>query len=275
MRNTIHALLLATFVLITACGGGGQGVSSQPPQFPFVVTAPSTVSPGASATASVPVQAGVTYTWSISNGTITSPGGASGVNNGTTNSITFTAGALGTLWLGCGALSQGVLSAALVPITVASGQTTVSGTINGAPFNTAATTFFIGHPDVASTTVVYLFSKPVNCHDSAIQFGTMGWDTRLPVDTQVLKLKTFGTTAATYTVVKPPATGTPSPGQALAAHELIKATPVQTSSGSGTVTLTSVTPGTLVQGSFSVAFTGTDQLNGTLEAAFCDVGVEP
>ena len=274
MRNTLHALLLATLVLTTACGGG-RDMNSLPPLPAFLVTAPGTLSPGAPATASVPAQPGMTYTWSISNGTITSPGGASGVSNGTTNSITFIAGNPGILWLGCSGVNQGVVSSALVPITVASGQTTISGAINGAPFNTAATTFFIGRPDVTSTTVMYVFSKPVNCHDAAIQFGMMGWDTRLPVDTQVLKLKTFGTTAATYTVVKPPATGTPSPGQALAAHELIKATPVQTSSGSGTVTLTSVAPGTLVQGSFSVAFTGTDQLNGTLEAAFCDVGVEP
>jgi hypothetical protein len=275
MRNTLHALLLVTLILTTACGGGGGGVNALPPLPAFLVTAPTTVTSGASATASVPVQAGVTYTWSISNGTITSPGGASGVDNGITNSITFIAGKPGTLVLGCGGLNPGVVNAAIVPITVVSGQTTISGTINGAPFNTAATTFFIGHPDAASTTVVYVFSKPVNCHDSGINFGTMGWDTRLPVDTQVLKLKTSGTTVATYPVVKPPATGTPSPGQALAAHELIKPIPVQTSSGSGTVTFTSVTPGTLVQGSFSVAFTGTDQLNGTLEAAFCDVGMEP
>jgi hypothetical protein len=58
-----------------------------------------------------------------------------------------------SLGLGCGGLSQRVASAAIVIITVASGQTTISGTTNGAPFNTAATTFFIGHPDVTSTTV--------------------------------------------------------------------------------------------------------------------------
>jgi uncharacterized repeat protein (TIGR01451 family) len=55
------------------------------------VTAPGTICAGGTGTASVAPQAGATYTWSISNGTITSGAG--------TNTITFTAGASGSVTL--------------------------------------------------------------------------------------------------------------------------------------------------------------------------------
>ncbi len=59
-----------------------------------VITAPATVSAGATGlTASVPVQAGDSYAWTISGGTITA--------GGATNQITFTAGASGAVTLGC------------------------------------------------------------------------------------------------------------------------------------------------------------------------------
>ena len=59
-----------------------------------IIAAPPSVQPGATGNvASVPVHAGSTYLWSISNGTITS------LVTGTT--ITFTAGSLGTLTLSC------------------------------------------------------------------------------------------------------------------------------------------------------------------------------
>jgi hypothetical protein len=59
-----------------------------------IITAPASVQPGTTGnTASVPVHAGSTYQWSISNGTITS------LVTGTT--ITFTAGSIGTLTLSC------------------------------------------------------------------------------------------------------------------------------------------------------------------------------
>lgn len=58
------------------------------------ITAPDPVTPQATGlTASVPAQAGVTYAWTLSNGTLTAGQG--------TRQITFTAGAAGTLTLGC------------------------------------------------------------------------------------------------------------------------------------------------------------------------------
>ncbi len=216
----------------------------------------------------------MTYAWTISNGTITSQGGAAGVNDGTTDSIRFTASAVGALSLTCTELSQGAIQGTgSATITVGPIQNAISGTVNALSFNTAATVFFIGKPDSPSTTVVYVFSKVLNCGDSAISFGTPGWDQRLPLDTQILKLKTFATTAGTYAVVQ---SATPSSTQAQAQYELSKqTTPVTTIASSGTITLTSVTAGSRVQGSFSVNFTGTDQLSGTLDAGYCTIGVEP
>ena len=71
------------------------------PQRP-VVTAPGLVQPGtAGLVASVDVNPNMTYLWTISGGTITSAGGAAGVSNGVTNSITFTAGSFGSVSLSC------------------------------------------------------------------------------------------------------------------------------------------------------------------------------
>jgi LmbE family N-acetylglucosaminyl deacetylase len=71
-----------------------------PPAAP-TITAPATIVQNASGTASITARAGMTYQWTVAGGTITSAGGASGVTSGTTNSITFTAGAPPTLNLSC------------------------------------------------------------------------------------------------------------------------------------------------------------------------------
>lgn len=98
----------ATTVNITFANGGVHSVSvadsahtTTPDTFWTVVaappsatiTAPASVTAGASAAASVAGQTGVTYAWTISGGTITSGSG--------TNAITFTAGPVGTLTLTC------------------------------------------------------------------------------------------------------------------------------------------------------------------------------
>ncbi|HVH12723.1 MAG TPA: ricin-type beta-trefoil lectin domain protein, partial [Longimicrobium sp.] len=67
-----------------------------------VISAASPVSAGATGrTASVTARGGMTYTWTIENGTLTNPGGVSGVTSGGTNTITYTAGATGTVELTC------------------------------------------------------------------------------------------------------------------------------------------------------------------------------
>jgi YD repeat-containing protein len=89
------------------------------------ITAPGSVCANASAQGSIAAQTGVTYSWSISGGTITAGGG--------TNAITFTAGASGTVTLNvtvsnaCGNASA---SPATVAISVPTATVSGGGTID-------------------------------------------------------------------------------------------------------------------------------------------------
>ena len=95
----------------------------------------------------------------------------------------------------------------------AGGSGSIDGSIGGTPFGGAAASLWIGAPDDPATTVVYLFSKPVACSDLA----TPGWDTRIADGTQMLEMKMFGTSPATYNVVT---TQTPAPGEAAVNYTL-------------------------------------------------------
>ena len=151
----------------------------------------------------------------------------------------------------------------------AAGGTTVRGSADGTPFDTAAMALWLGKPDDPATTVVYVFSKPVKCADLA----TPGWDTRITDKTQFLEMKTFGLTPRTYTVTK---SLTPAPGEASVNYTLsaTTGTPKETSSGGGTVTLKTVVATTNVTGSFDLTF-GSNKVSGTYDAAFCPGGSEP
>lgn len=147
---------------------------------------------------------------------------------------------------------------------------TITGTVGGTMFNTAATALVIGAPDSAATTVVYVFSNPVRCSD----LGAPGWDRVIPNATSVLEMKMFGLTPATFTVVT---TLTPAPGEATVNHTLssMTAVPVEMASRSGTVTLSTITAMGPATGSFDLTFAGTDHLSGRFNAVFCPGGVEP
>ncbi len=86
------------------------------------LTAPASVCPGGTSSASVTAIAGATYAWSIVNGTITS--------GATTNSITFTAAASGSVTLSvtvtsdCGSTAS---TSAVVPINAPTATITASG----------------------------------------------------------------------------------------------------------------------------------------------------
>ncbi len=71
-----------------------------PPVQPTIVTA-SPIAAGQASTASVTARPGVVYAWTLTGGTITSPGGAEGVTAGGLNTVSFAAGPPGTLNLGC------------------------------------------------------------------------------------------------------------------------------------------------------------------------------
>lgn len=93
--------LFATTLLLTAlvaCGGGGSnsgGGTTNPLPTPLTptITAPSTAIKGQSYQASTPIQTGITFTWGITNGTITAGQGSP--------NITFSADTVGNLVLTC------------------------------------------------------------------------------------------------------------------------------------------------------------------------------
>src|SRR5205807_3004 len=112
---------VALGVTVTSNGCSGNATASVPinPLPNATITAPSSVCPNSSANASVVAQAGATYAWTITNGTI---------NSGqSTNAISFTAGASGNVTLG---------------ITVTNGSCSGTGstsiTINAVPTPTIA-----------------------------------------------------------------------------------------------------------------------------------------
>jgi hypothetical protein len=150
-----------------------------------------------------------------------------------------------------------------------SGSGSVDGSVGGTPFGGAAASLWIGSPDDPATTVVYLFSKPVACGDLA----TPGWDTRIPNGTQMLEMKMFGTSPATYKVVT---TQTPAPGEAAVNYTLstTSGTPTEQVGSGGTITLTKTTASVRATGSFALNF-ATSNIAGTFDAAFCAGGHEP
>jgi hypothetical protein len=151
----------------------------------------------------------------------------------------------------------------------AGGSNTITGTADGTPFTTVATSLWIGAPDDPATTVVYVFSKPVKCSD----ISSPGWDTRITNATQFLEMKMFGTKVATYKVTtsKTPAAGDASVNYTLSTTT---GTPAETVGNSGTVTLATITAKTNVTGNFALKF-GTHDVSGTYDATFCAAGTEP
>ena len=155
------------------------------------------------------------------------------------------------------------------PTDGSTGGSTVSGSADGTPFDTAAMALWLGAPDDPATTVVYVFSKPVKCSD----LSTPGWDKRITNATQFLEMKMFGTTPATYKVTGSP---TPAPGEAAVNYTLSSTAgvPKETAGTAGTVTLATVVATTDATGSFALTF-GTHSVTGTYDATFCPGGHEP
>ena len=144
----------------------------------------------------------------------------------------------------------------------------VTGSADGRPFTNAAA-FLIENPDLESTTVLYLFSKPVSCLD--LSFSE--WDRRLARGTNFLELKIFGRAQRPLPVVM---TGTPGPGEAVAryARSAAPETSNETRATGGTITLAMFLPRSSATVSFSLAFEK-NRLNGNVTAAFCPGGHEP
>ncbi len=149
------------------------------------------------------------------------------------------------------------------------GNGTISGTADANPFAKVATAYLAGAPDSTSTTVVFLFSKPVKCAD----IGAAAWDARIPDGTQILELKIFGQMPGTFTAVT---TVTPAPGEVSVNYTLssTSTTPKETGSSGGSLVLETLTAGTSASGTFDIKF-GANSLSGRFDAIYCPGGREP
>jgi hypothetical protein len=137
------------------------------------------------------------------------------------------------------------------------GANSVSGMIQGNSWTQLASAYWIGMPSAPPPAAfIFLLETPTAC--AAI--STPNWD-KIIGNEQVLELE-----------IRQPAVATlPVPAQAAAAYLRGDYNP---SAESGTVTLTGITPGQSVTGSFDARFAG-EALRGTFEAAYCASGVEP
>ena len=130
--GTVTSISTATLTATTGSVSATASLSVDPQPVTPTVVAKSPVTTGASGlTASVTARTGMTYTWTISGGTITSAGGAAGVTSGGTNTITYTAGAVGTVLFTCfetngagasstpGSASVSVIAAPATPVITA------------------------------------------------------------------------------------------------------------------------------------------------------------
>lgn len=113
-----------------------------PPPTPVApsVTAPTAVTAGtAGLTVSVTARAGMSYNWTVANATITSDGGSSGVTNGTTNSITLTAGNVGSIDIAC-VESDGTTTSSPGSATITVAQAPLTPTVSASsPVEAGAT----------------------------------------------------------------------------------------------------------------------------------------
>jgi hypothetical protein len=172
------------------------------------------------------------------------------------------------------------------------GGNTISGSTSLTHFTSIATALWIQNPDSPVTTIVYLFSKPVQC--SAISVAR--WDEisgQIPNATEYLELKVGwpSTTqpnvppTVSYNVTHPvpnASANPPPPGESWN-FAGITAQPNPGSeviSTSGAVTQTAINPNVNVTGTFSVTFDapynpGAGMLCGTYDATWCPGGREP
>ncbi len=166
---------------------------------------------------------------------------------------------------------------AAVVVDAGSGSGAIAGSVGGAPFGTVMSAYWIGVPDVASTTAVYLVGKPIACSD----ITTSGWAHTIAAGTPIFEMimATKTPAAGQYTV-----STASSPPVGSAEVQYIVAAPArnETRSTTGTIELTTLTAQSEAVGTFSVQFGATDggdaganSLSGTFTAAYCAGGHEP
>ncbi len=133
----------------------------------------------------------------------------------------------------------------------------MTGTIQGNPFTTIASAWWIGKPAPGSApTQIYLSDATLACADLA----TAGWD-KLLGNKQLMEFDLAGEAQKKYEV-----------GVEMDASYVRE--PYNPSAEAGSVTITAASSGKNIVGSYDLTFAG-DNVKGTFDAAFCAEGVEP
>ena len=150
----------------------------------------------------------------------------------------------------------------------AAGSGTIAGTAGGKTYDTVLSAYWIGAPDVATTTAVYLVAKPIGCAD----ISKSGWSHTIAAGTQVFEMLMWGSAPGTFKVNS----AASNPGDVEVNALIAAPTKSETRGNAGTVTLTTLTATTEAKGTFSVQFPdGTSKLDGTFDAVYCPTGHEP
>jgi hypothetical protein len=134
---------------------------------------------------------------------------------------------------------------------------TISGSIAGLAWPAYASAYWIGKPGAGSPpTILFLLEATTPC--AAI--STFNWD-KFIGDERVLEIAVDGTVPGTY------------PLRAHGSVAYLRGN-YNPDADAGSVTVTAVTPGSALAGSFDAHFGG-DRLLGSFQAAYCAAGVEP
>jgi LmbE family N-acetylglucosaminyl deacetylase len=133
---------------VTTSTPGNATVTIVPAPVTPTITAPASANAGATGVvASVTAHSGMTYVWTIAGGTITSAGGTSGVTSGGTNSLTFTAGASGTVSLTCAERNSLGATSATASATVTINASSGGGGGGGGGTPGTGHLYVVAHPD--------------------------------------------------------------------------------------------------------------------------------
>ena len=199
-----------------------------------------------------------------------SPAAPDGVGGGTGSTAGAT-GSGGSLETGGDAGQPPEVGSGAMGGSVGANGTTLTGSADGTPFTSVGSVLWAGMPDVAASTVIYVFSNPIQCSD----ITQAGWDTTITNKTQILEVKAMGTTPGVYQpIIRTPRLPAAGEAQVNYTLSLTSGTPMESFSTSGSVTLNKVRATTSATGSFDLMF-GVNALKGTFQATFCAAGREP
>ena len=161
------------------------------------------------------------------------------------------------------------------------GSGSVAGSVGGMPFTSVMSAYWIGTPDLPTTTAIYLVGKQISCADIAAS----GWSHTIAAGTPIFEMIMASKTPVPghYTV----STATAPPvGSAEVQYVLAAPARNETRATAGSIDLTSLTNGVGAVGMFDVQFgsgadggdagdAGANSLSGTFRAAYCAGGHEP